>query len=76
MVKKQNIKYSIYFKKNPIEIEIIVLKENKEKGKILGAIKRIKKDSLLLTLSFTGKRDYNFDISNKDILNSVLYIWN
>ena len=61
---KGELKYSINYDKNPIEIDFIAIKDNEEKGRILGAIKPINEYEFLMTMSFDGKRDVNFAEEN------------
>ena len=61
---KGELKYSINYDKNPIEIDFIAIKDNEEKGRILGAIKPINENEFLMTMSFDGKRDVNFAEEN------------
>ncbi|UUV22115.1 hypothetical protein [Paenimyroides aestuarii] len=59
--KKGELKYSIDADKNPIEIDLIALMDNDEKGRILGAIKLINENNFVMILSFDGTRNTNFD---------------
>lgn len=63
---KGELKYEIDSKKSPIEIDIIALKDNVEKGRILGIIIPVHHTKFLMLLSFDGKRpktmnDENFE---------------
>ena len=69
--KKGELKYSINTNVTPIEIDIIALLDNEEKGRILGAIKVIDKSEFLMTLSFNGVRDTNFEDSDNENIISV-----
>lgn len=60
------MKYVINTKRNPIEIDIIALKDNIEKGRILGILIPVDHTKMLMLLSFDGKRpeainDENFE---------------
>ncbi|AZI54473.1 hypothetical protein EIB75_04075 [Epilithonimonas vandammei] len=61
---KGELKYTIDYDKNPVEIDIIAIMDDTEKGRILGTIKLINKDEFLMIFSFTGKRDFNFSEKN------------
>ena len=63
---KAELKYSINLEKKPIEIDFIAIKDDKEKGRILGAIKLINENEFLMTMSFDGKRDLNFTDKNAE----------
>lgn len=63
---KAELKYSINYEKNPIEIDLIAIKDNVESGRILGAIKQINKEEFLMIMSFDGKRDLNFSDENAE----------
>ena len=63
---KGEMKYVINTKINPIQIDIIALKDNIEKGRILGIIIPVHHTKILMVLSFDGKRpeainDENFE---------------
>lgn len=60
------LKYIINYEKNPIEIDFIAIKDNEEKGRILGAIKLINENEFLIIISFDGKRDLNFTEENAE----------
>ncbi|OWR12828.1 hypothetical protein CDW55_12310 [Chryseobacterium sp. VAUSW3] len=68
---KAELKYSINYEKNPIEIDFIAIKDNEEKGRILGAIKQINENEFLMTMSFDGKRDLNFTDENAEKIMSI-----
>lgn len=60
------MKYTINTKISPIQIDIIALKDNIEKGRILGIIIPVNHTKMLMVLSFDGKRpkainDENFE---------------
>src|SRR5690554_7972444 len=61
--KKGELKYSINTDKSPIEIDLIAILDDEEKGRILGIIQPINDNEFLMTLSFDGVRDTNFDES-------------
>lgn len=61
---KGELKYSINYQKNPIEIDFIAIKDNEEKGRILGAIKPLNENEFIITMSFDGKRDTDFTQQN------------
>jgi len=63
---KGEMKYVINTKISPIQIDIIALKDNIEKGRILGIIIPVNHTKILMVLSFDGKRpeainDENFE---------------
>ena len=63
---KGEMKYVINTKISPIQIDIIALKDNIEKGRILGIITPVNHTKILMVLSFDGKRpeainDENFE---------------
>lgn len=63
---KGEMKYIINTKISPIQIDIIALKNNIEKGRILGIITPVNHTKMLMVLSFDGKRpeainDKNFE---------------
>ncbi|MCS3531597.1 hypothetical protein [Chryseobacterium sp. JUb7] len=63
---KGEMKYTINTKISPIQIDIIALKDNIEKGRILGIIIPVNHTKMLMVLSFDGKRpeainDENFE---------------
>lgn len=60
------LKYSIDYTKKPIEIDFVAYKDKQEKGRILGAIKMIRENEFLMTLSFDGKRNLNFSKENEE----------
>lgn len=68
---KGELKYSIDYEKNPIEIDIIAIKDNEEKGRILGAIKILNENEFLMTISVDGKRDLNFSEENIEKISTV-----
>lgn len=63
---KAELKYSINTEKNPIEIDLIAIKDNEEKGRILGSIKPIDENSFLLMFSFGKNRIIDFSEINKE----------
>lgn len=66
------LKYSIDYDKNPLEIDFIAIKDNEEKGRILGAIRIINENEFLMIWSMDGRRDIDFSIQNaKRIMNVV-----
>ena len=63
---KGEMKYEINTKTSPIQIDIIALKDNVEKGRILGIIVPVHHTKFLMLLNFNGKRpetmnDENFE---------------
>lgn len=63
---KGEMKYVINTKRSPIQIDIIALKDNIEKGRILGIIIPVHHTKMLMLLGFDGKRpetinDENFE---------------
>ena len=64
--KKGELKYLINTDKSPIEIDLIAIMDNEEKGRILGIIQLINDDEFLMTLSFDGVRNSNLDETNKE----------
>lgn len=66
---KAEIKYSVDYTKNPIEIDIIALKNEdgkpKEYGRMLCILKFVSNDETILIISM-GKRDLDFNTENKD----------
>jgi len=63
---KGEMKYVINANKSPIQIDVIALKDNIEKGRILGIIIPVNHTKILMLLSFDGKRpktmnDENFE---------------
>lgn len=61
--KKGELKYLINTDKSPIEIDLIAILDDEEKGRILGIIQPINDNEFLMALSFDGVRDTNFDES-------------
>lgn len=74
--KKGEFKYSINTDKNPMEIDLIAIMDNDEKGRILGAIKLINENNFLMILSFDGTRDTNFDNANQENIIKVKRVTN
>ncbi len=74
--KKGELKYSINTDKNPMEIDLIAIMDNDEKGRILGTIKPINENNFLMILSLDGVRDTNFDDENKDNIIQVKRVTN
>ncbi len=68
---KAELKYWIDYDKNPIEIDFIAIKDNTEKGRILGAIKPINENEFIIILSFEGSRDKNFSEDNLEKIMSA-----
>src|SRR5690554_4145309 len=64
--RKGELKYLINTDKSPIEIDLICIMDNEEKGRILGIIQLINDGEFLMTLSFDGVRNSNFDDTNKE----------
>ena len=64
--KKGELKYLINTDKSPVEIDLIAIMDNEEKGRILGIIQLINDDEFLMTLSFDGVRNSNLDETNKE----------
>lgn len=63
---KGEMKYIINYEKNPIEIDLIAVKENKEMGRILGVIKPISENEFLMIWSFNGERNSDFSENNNE----------
>ncbi|MGA9212061.1 hypothetical protein [Kaistella sp.] len=61
---KGEMKYEINSEKSPIQIDIIALKDNQEKGRILGIIVPVHHTKLLMLLSFDGKRPEKMNDEN------------
>ncbi len=74
--KKGEFKYSINTDKNPMEIDLIAIMDNDERGRILGTIKPIDENNFLMILSFDGVRDTNFDDTNKENIIKVKRVIN
>lgn len=68
---KGEVKYIINYEKTPIELDLIALKENKEMGRILGAIKIISENEFLMILSFNGERNSDFSENNNEQIMTV-----
>ena len=60
------LKYSINYEKTPIEMDLIAIKDNEEKGRILCSIKLLNVNEFLMTMSFDGNRDTNFTTDNSE----------
>ena len=65
------LKYSIDYEKNPIELDLIAIKDDEEKGRILCSIKLLNLNEFLMTMSFDGKRDTNFTTENSEKIMTV-----
>lgn len=61
---KGELKYTIDYDKNPVEIDIIAIMDDTEKGRILGTIKLINANEFMMIFSYNGKRDYDFSEYN------------
>lgn len=61
---KGELKYTIDYDKNPVEIDIIAIMDDTEKGRILGTIKLINANEFMMIFSYNGKRDYDFSENN------------
>ncbi|RCU42182.1 hypothetical protein EIZ47_09495 [Chryseobacterium lacus] len=61
---KAEMKYLINTKTNPIQIDIIALKDNVEKGRILGIIIPVHHTRFLMLLNFEGKRPETMNDEN------------
>lgn len=59
-----------------MEIDLIAIMDNDEKGRILGTIKPINENNFLMILSFEGVRDTNFDDTNKEKIIKVKRVTN
>ena len=68
---KGELKFSINYEKNPIEIDFILIKNNSEKSRILGVIKPINENEFEMTMSFDGNRDTNFSSENSENIMSA-----
>jgi hypothetical protein len=66
---KGEMKYLINHEITPIELDLVVMKENKEMGRILGVIKPLNENEFLMIWSFDGKRNSDFfDNNNEQII--------
>jgi hypothetical protein len=66
---KGEMKYLINHEITPIELDLVVMKENKEMGRILGVIKPLNENEFLMIWSFDGKRNSDFfDNNNEQIM--------
>ena len=63
---KGEMKYEINLKTSPIQIDIIALKDNIEKGRILGIIIPANQTKCFMLLSFDGKRPETINNENRD----------
>lgn len=61
---KAELKYEINYKSNPIEIDLVAIKDKKERGRILGIAKPIDNNKFLMVLSFNGNRPEKIDNEN------------
>ncbi len=61
---KAELKYEINYKLNPINIDLVAIKDEKEKGRILGIIKPMDENKFLMVLSFDGKRPEKINNEN------------
>lgn len=68
---KGEMKYLINYEKNPIELDLIAMIENKEMGRILGVIKQINENEFLMIWSFNGERNSDFSENNKEQIITV-----
>ena len=68
---KGEMKYLINYEKNPIELDLVAMKENKEMGRILGVIKPINENEFLMIWSFDGKRNSDFSENNNEQIMKV-----
>ncbi len=61
---KAELKYEINYKSNPIQIDLVAIKDGKEKGRMLGIAKPIDNNKFLMVLKFNGNRPQNIDNEN------------
>jgi hypothetical protein len=68
--KTAELKYNIDYSKSPVTIDFIAIKNENdkliEKGRILCIANFISDTEMMLLLNFIGKRETNFDDSNKE----------
>ncbi|MEN5308350.1 hypothetical protein ABE425_12625 [Chryseobacterium cucumeris] len=58
---KGELKYKIDMEKTPIHIDFIALKDNQEKGRLLGIIVPINDSKFLMLINMNGKRPESID---------------
>ena len=56
------------YNENPIHIDLIAIKDNQERGRILGIITPINKNKFLMAISFDGKRPQKIDENSEHTL--------
>jgi len=61
---KAELKYEINYEKNPMQIDFIAVKDNIERGRILGIIIPYNKDKFILLMSFNGIRPEKIEQEN------------
>lgn len=62
------LKYKVDYNENPIHIDLIAIKDNQERGRILGIITPINKNKFLMQISFDGKRPHQIDENSENTL--------
>ncbi|MBP7500440.1 MAG: hypothetical protein KA796_11350 [Chryseobacterium sp.] len=65
---KAELKYKVDYNENPIHIDLIAIKDNQERGRILGIITPINKNKFLMAISFDGKRPQKIDENSEHTL--------
>lgn len=65
---KAELKYKVDYNENLIHIDLIVIKDNQEKGRILGIITPINKNKFLMAISFDGKRPQKINENSEHTL--------
>lgn len=65
---KAELKYKVDYNENPIHIDLIAIKDNQEKGRILGIITPVNKNKFLMAISFDGKRPQKIDENSEHTL--------
>lgn len=63
---KAELKYEIFLDKNPIQIDFIAIKDNEERGRILGIMIPSNNDNFILLMNFNGKRPQKIDNENEE----------
>lgn len=61
---KAELKYEIDSEKSPIKIDLVAIKDNQEKGRILGIIVPVHHTKFLMIINFNGKRPQKIDDEN------------
>ncbi|MDR2235090.1 MAG: hypothetical protein LBE92_03120 [Chryseobacterium sp.] len=69
---KGELKFEINQEKNPVQIDIIALKDEQEKGRILGIIIPVHQTKFLMLLGINGKRPGRLNDDNtKEVLTLI-----